>query len=276
MGSGRTTTLDSGIPQTVARQARRRDRLRSMKSRTVPRILTFVAVLTMVAAAVGFVVTLVLNAFVFDEYDAYGEVPIPGSSSLQLPAGDVTVTFHTVLVGGSGSGLPVPPLKYRITGPGGVDAQLTEDYGSTTTVNNDARVRIGYLHLPVAGTYDIALDGTVSAYLNPRLAFGHGSSYGHLPWILAAIFGFGVVDLIIVRIWASRTGRRDLTPPPMQAQPWTPTVVPTQFAQPAATFTPSDEGIRVQTLNTLARLRDSGALTEEEYEAEKKRVLDGL
>jgi hypothetical protein len=53
-------------------------------------------------------------------------------------------------------------------------------------------------------------------------------------------------------------------------------VVPTQFAQPAATFTPSDEGIRVQTLNTLARLRDSGVLTEEEYEAEKKRVLDGL
>jgi hypothetical protein len=157
-------------------------------------------------------------------------------------------------------------LKYRITGPGGVDAQLTEDYGSTTTVNNDARVRIGYLHLPVAGTYDIALDGTVSAYLNPRLAFGHGSSYGHLPWILAAIFGFGLIDLIIVRIWASRTRRRDLAPPPMQAQPWTPTVVPTQF---------SDEGIRVQTLNTLARLRDSGALTEEEYEAEKKRVLDG-
>ena len=83
MGSGRTTTLDSGIPQTVARQARRRDRLRSMKSRTVPRILTFVAVLTIVVAAVGFVVTLILNAFVLDEYDAYGEVPIPGVLSAE-------------------------------------------------------------------------------------------------------------------------------------------------------------------------------------------------
>ena len=104
-----------------------------MKSRTGPRILTIVAVVTMVAAAIGFVLMLVLNAFVFDEYDAYGEVPIPGSSRVALPAGDATVTFHTVLVGGSGSSLPVPPLKYRITGPDGVDAQLTEDYGATTT-----------------------------------------------------------------------------------------------------------------------------------------------
>ena len=44
---------------------------------------------------------------------------------------------------------------------------------------------------------------------------------------------------------------------------------------PPDSFTPSDEGIRVQSLNTLARLRDSGALTQDEYEAEKRRVLDG-
>ncbi len=242
-----------------------------MKSRTAPRILTFVAVLTMVAAAIGFVLVLILNAFVFDEYDAYGEIPIPGSSSLQLPAGDATVTFHTVLIGGSGNGLPVPPLKYRITGPDGVDVQLTEDYGSTTTVNNAARVRIGYLHVPVEGIYDIELDGNVSAYLNPTLAFGHGTSFGSLPWILAAVFGFGVVDLLIARVWAARVRRSgqatpawtvgDDVPPPIQAVP---------------TYTPSDEGIRIQTLNTLARLRDSGALTEDEYEAEKERMLDGL
>ena len=44
-----------------------------------------------VVAVVGFVATLILNAFVLDKYDAYGEVPIPGSGSLQLPAGEVTV-----------------------------------------------------------------------------------------------------------------------------------------------------------------------------------------
>ncbi|TPG37117.1 SHOCT domain-containing protein [Mycolicibacterium hodleri] len=242
-----------------------------MKSLTWPRILTFGAVLTMVAAGIGFVLVLILNAFVFDEYDAYGEVPIPGSSSLQLPAGDATVTFRTVLIGGSGSGLPVPPLKYRITGPGGVDAQLTEDYGTTTTVNNDARVRIGYLHVPVEGTYDVELDGNVSAYLNPMLAFGHGSNYGHLPWIFAAIFGVAAVDLVIVRIWAARVGRSEQVAPTWTAGEYVP---PPVDAVP--TFTSSDDGIRVQTLDTLARLRDSGALTKDEYEAEKKRVLEGF
>ena len=240
-----------------------------MKSSTWPRILTAVAVLTMIATGIAFVVTLILNAFVFDEYDAYGEVSIPGSSSLQLPQGDVTVTFHTVLVGGSGSGLPVPPLKYRMTGPGGVDVQLTEDYGTTTTVNNDARVRIGYLHVPTEGAYDVELDGNVSAYLNPTLAFGHDSDYEKLPWILAAVFGFALVDLIIVRIWAARARRSGQVSPA-----WTGdgNVPPTIQAVP--TYAPSDEAIRVQTLNTLARLRDSGALTQDEYDAEKKRVLD--
>jgi hypothetical protein len=251
-----------------------------------PRILTTVAILTMIAAGIGFIVTLALNAFVFDEYDAYGEVPIPGSSSLQLPAGDVTVTFHTVLIGRSGSGLPVPPLKYRITAPDGVETpELREDYGTTTTVNNDARVRIGYLHVTTKGTYDIKLDGNVSAYLNPTLAFGHGSSYGNLPWILGVIFGIAAVDLVIARVWAARVARRPVYGRPSPNFGAMPTwsvgdaaggspggYVPTQ---PATSYAPSDEGIRVQSLETLARLRDSGALTQDEYEAEKKRVLDG-
>jgi hypothetical protein len=287
MGSGCTNTLDSGIPRTVARKARLRDRLRSMTSRTGPRILTTVAVATIVLSVIGFIVALVVNAFFLDEYDAYGEVPIPGSGSVELPAGDVTVAFHTVLIGGSGSGLPVPPLKYGITGPGGVDAQLSEDYGSTTTVNNDARVRIGYLHVPVGGTYDVELDGNVSAYLNPSLAFGHGSEYWYVVWVFVAVFGFAVVDLIAARIWASRVGRSERAgamPPPGWYQPspdfgaaatWTAgdhvASLPAQ-----ASYVPSGEGIRIEQLNTLARLRDSGALTEAEYTAEKKRVLDGL
>jgi len=252
-----------------------------MSRRTVPRALTIVAVVTMVVSVVGFVVTLILNAFVFDEYDAYGEVPIPGSSSLHLPAGDVTVTFHTVLIGASGSGLPVPPLKYRIVAPGGVDDPvLTEDYGGTTTVNNDARVRIGYLHVPAEGTYDITVDGNVSAFLDPRLAFGHGSSYGQLPWIFAAFFGLAMVDLIIARVWASKVKRSEAMPAYYQPPPAYPSPMysppPATFTQPADPYVPTDQGIRIQQLNTLAQLRDSGALTEAEYESEKKRVLDGL
>ena len=55
-----------------------------------------VPVFTLVASVLGFVAALVLNAFVLDEYDAYGEVTIPGSTNLHLPAGEVTVNFHTM------------------------------------------------------------------------------------------------------------------------------------------------------------------------------------
>lgn len=237
----------------------RRDRLRSMNRRGAPRILTVVAVLTLVASIIGFVATLILNAFVFDEYDAYGEVPIPGSGSVHLPAGDVTVTFRAYVVGGADGGLPVPPLKYEIVAAEGVSTpELTEDYGTTTTVNNDARVRIGYLRVESEGDYDVTLDGSVGAYLSPRLAFGHGSPHGSVPIVFAALFGFAVVDLVIARIWASRV-----------KEP------PTAPYQPPQSFTPSEDGIRIQQIETLARLRDSGALTQKEYESEKRRVLDG-
>lgn len=233
-----------------------------MSRRTAPRVLTVVGVVTMVVAVVGFITSLILNAFVFDEYDAYGEVSIPGSTSLQLPAGDATVTFHTLLIGTTtGSGLPVPPLKYRIVAPEGVvQPRLTEDYGTTTTVNNDARIRIGYLHVETGGTYGIETDGNVSAYLNPTLAFGHGSRYGYLPIVFVGIFGIAAAALVLAWFWAARLKKSE----------------PTWSVQPPGSFTPSDAGIRIQSLNTLARLRDSGALTEAAYETEKKRVLDGL
>jgi hypothetical protein len=38
---------------------------------------------------------------------------------------------------------------------------------------------------------------------------------------------------------------------------------------------PSGDGVKIEQLKTLAALRDSGALTEKEFQAEKRRVLDG-
>ena len=78
------------------------------------------AILTFVISVSGFIATLILNTFVLDEYDAYGEVPIPGSTSLHLPAGEVTVSFHTMVTGSPTSGLPMPELKLSVVPPEGV------------------------------------------------------------------------------------------------------------------------------------------------------------
>jgi len=249
-----------------------------MSPATVPRLLTILAVVTMVVAGIGFVASLILNAFVFDKYNAYGEVPIPGAEQLQLPAGEVIISFHTQIIGStSGGGLPIPDLQMGIDPPAGVpEPVITESIGGTTTVNNDARVRVWVAQVAEDGRYRIRTDGNVGAYLSPRLAFGHGSRWGALPWWCAAVFGLAVVDLIIARIWAAKVRR---APRPVPTGPPPPTFhlgdPPEVSYQPASAYIPTEDGIRIEQLKTLAALRDCGALTDAEFDAEKRRLLGG-
>ena len=120
-----------------------------MNRATAVRVLTVMAVVALLGSLVGFIATMVLNTFVFDEYDAYGEVTIPGSDTVYLPEGEVIITFHTVVIGSGSGGLPVPRMSVAIDPPDGVpDPVLTEDIGGTTTVNNDARVRVWVAQSP--------------------------------------------------------------------------------------------------------------------------------
>lgn len=141
-----------------------------MSRRTGPRIAITSAILTLVIGGVGLIAMLVLNAFVLDEFDAYGEVPVPGSTSLHLPAGEVNVSFHTVVTGSPSSGFPIPELQFSITPPEGVaKPEVVESIGGTTTVNSDVRVQVWVVHIAQEGTYDITADGNVNGYINPQL-----------------------------------------------------------------------------------------------------------
>ncbi|MGO9385395.1 MAG: SHOCT domain-containing protein [Mycobacterium sp.] len=243
------------------------------------------AIVMMVVSVGGFIVALVLNTFFLDKYDAYGEVPIPGSGSLHLPSGEVTVSLHTVVIGSPNGGLPVPPLGLTIAPPDGVaQPVMTENIGSTTTVNNDAHVRVWVAQIPASGTYNITTDGQVNGFINPRLAFGHKSSYGFLVWLFVAMFVVGLIDSILSGRWLARTRRKAVvaanpylqTSVPFDSPTVSPVVPSAAFgAPPAAAQEPSDEGVRLERLKALAALRDSGALTEAEFEAEKRRILEG-
>ncbi|HTM86093.1 MAG TPA: SHOCT domain-containing protein [Mycobacterium sp.] len=230
-----------------------------------PRRLIVVSVVSMVTAFVGFFVMLLLNTLVLDDFDAYGEVPVPGAGSVELPAGEVTISFHVLITGTSGVGLPVPPLRLGIEPPGGVqEPTLTERSGATTTVNNDARVQVWVMQVPEAGVYRISTDGEVQGYINPRLAFGHGSPYSWLLWLFGGMFLLGVGVLVAGLLWSARLNKR--------AQPIA--APDPAFTEPVS-YLPTDQGIRLEQLKTIAALRDSGALTEGEFEAEKRRILGG-
>ena len=168
----------------------------------------------------------------------------------------------------------MPPLGVTITPPEGVaQPVVTESIGSTTTVNNDAHVRVWVAQIPAAGTYNITTDGKVNGYINPQLAFGHKTSYGFLVWAFVAMFVAALVGSILSGLWLSRTRRKAVvaTNPFVHFPPPVPPVSP---VVPTASE-PGDEGVRVERLKTLSALRDSGALTPEEFETEKRRILEG-
>ncbi len=240
--------------------------------RVGPKIFIAAAVVTLLVATVGFIVTMVLNAFFFDDYDAYGEVPIPGSGSVHLPAGEATVSFHTQTVGSpSGGGLPVPSLGLTITPPEGIpQPTVDENWGTTTTVNNDVHIRVWTVQVPAEGTYEISTDGQVNGYINPQLAFGEDSSNFALAWVFGGLFALGLIELTAAIIYAVRSGKR--TSP---AEPAGATLRVGDVHQIRDAYIPTDDGIRIEQLRNLAALRDSGALTEDEFEAEKRRILGG-
>jgi hypothetical protein len=254
-----------------------------MSSRGLAKTSLTVAVVVTVLSVGGFIVALVLNAFFLDKYNAYGEVPIPGTGSVSLPAGEVTISLHTVVIGSpNGGGLPVPPLRVTITAPDGVaQPVLTESIGSTTTVNNDAHVQVWVAQVAAKGTYNITTDGQVNGFIDPRLAFGHKSSYGYLVWVFVATFVVGLVGSVLSGLWLARTRRKVVTPANAYFQapvlspvaPMPPPVPP--MSPPVPAPHPGDEGVRLERLKTLASLRDSGALTEQEFETEKRRILEG-
>ncbi|HEU4362330.1 MAG TPA: SHOCT domain-containing protein [Mycobacterium sp.] len=225
--------------------------------------LVVASALLLVTSVVGVISALLISTFVLDKYNAYGEVPIPGSSRLHLPAGEVTISFHTRIIGStSGLGLPVPQLQLTIVSrTGAAQPEVTEDIGGTTTVNNDARVRVWVARVAQEGDYDITTDGQVSAFISPRLAFGHRSSPGRWIWGFAAVFGVGVLGLAVAAVRAA--GFKKV----VGAEPSDP--------DPTKAYSPTDEGVRLEQLKTIAALRDSGALTDAEYQAEKRRILDG-
>jgi hypothetical protein len=245
-----------------------------MSSRRLAKFSLAAAILLMVGSIIGFVATLTLNAFVMDKFNAYGEVPIPGSGTLHLPAGEATVSFHTVTIGSvSGGGLPVPQLGLKIDPPAGVaDPAVTENYGGTMTVNNDTHRRVWLVQVPAAGDYQITTEGQVNGFINPQLAFGHGGtgSSGSWVWLFAGLFFVGLIGTIAAPIWLARTRS---APSPL----WQPMAEPSPspVAIPAPAGQPTDEGVKIEQLKTLAALRDSGALTDKEFEDEKRRILDG-
>jgi hypothetical protein len=171
----------------------------------------------LVVSVVGVVASFLMDFFI-DDYNVYGEVPIPGSERLHLPAGDVVVSFHAEMPGANKGErtdeMPIPQnLEMVITAPSGAaQPSVTEQLGGTTAVNGDAHRPVKVAHIPVAGDYTIttnggplnySLDGRVSPFISPRLSFGRDSPFEFLPWLFG---GLCVLSMVAISATAARRG----------------------------------------------------------------------
>jgi hypothetical protein len=145
-----------------------------------------------VVSVVGIFASAMMDAF-NDDYKAYGEVPIPGTRTLHLPAGDVVVSFHANMAGlnhDASPPMPIPQnLELVITAPSGAaQPSVTEKLGGTNAGDNEAHRQVKVAHIPVAGDYTITTNGGVSPSVSPRLSFGHDNYFEFLMWLCVGLF----------------------------------------------------------------------------------------
>jgi hypothetical protein len=228
-----------------------------MNGRSVSKILAILLGIFAVVSIGGLIITAIVGV-TGDKYGSYGEVSVPGSGEVHLPAGEVMISFH--VSGYGGRGLTLPKLSFDITPPPGVpDPTVIEDFGPTVSVNDDAHRRVWFMRVPVEADYRVITDGQVGGFVDPRLAFGRTAAVDGPLWLFAAL-SIVSVDLGIAAWWFGRRSRQSPAGEPHAADD---------------AYTPSDEGVRLEQLKTISALRDSGALTEKEFQAEKRRILEG-
>ena len=172
-----------------------------MNGGSASRIVTIVVSVLAAISVGGLIVTAVLG-ITGEKYGNYGEVPIPGSGIVRLPAGEVIVSFN--ISDHQGSGMRVPPLTMDITPPDGVsDPSVSEDLGDMVSVGDTAHRRVWFMKVATEGDYRVIADGPVADFVDPHLSFGQSLAVDGPLWFFVALSVISV-DLAIAMWWFRR------------------------------------------------------------------------
>jgi hypothetical protein len=155
------------------------------------------------AAFAGFalVVLGVLPPLVLE--DTYGDVAVPGSTTLHLPSGEVDVTLQSVAPTDEPS---VPPLSMRTSGRDGVPRpEVVESPRTTSLIAGDKRVRVWVVRIAQEGDYRVDIDGEVYGPYKPTLTFGHIMRNQTLLSLLATD---ATISWVFLSAWAASCSPR--------------------------------------------------------------------
>jgi hypothetical protein len=166
--------------------------------RTGYRLAVGVGVITVIVAVVLFVAELAGSS---RDADAYGQVPVPGRESVNLPAGEVIIFYGERGPGSGDAALTVPRnLQLRVRTASGQLLLGSTPYVFAQFDDGDyVRKAIAKLRVPEAGDYEAVSPTTAAGASGPVISFGHEGSkdYGYVLFVLAgggllaAVLGIG-------------------------------------------------------------------------------------
>jgi hypothetical protein len=164
-----------------------------------------------VAIAVGLIANIVvgLTGGSWTDSYKYGEVPVPGSAALRLPAGSLDISLRE-LTGGS---LRIPPslwvsLSSSERVPIATRRAVGEEFGPTSKSSTLSYRRIWKVRIPREDVYRVAAGGA-----NDQA--GYALVFGHAPLAIGGrIWEYtGLAALAALLVWlAIRAGRLWLRP----------------------------------------------------------------
>jgi hypothetical protein len=171
--------------------------------RTGYRLAIAVAGTTIVAAVVLLIVEAVGAT---RDASAYGEVPVPGRESVNLPAGEVIIFYGERIGRFEHSPLAVPSsLRLRVRTTNGQSLLGSTPYEFNQFSDGDyVRRSIAKLKVPEAGAYEAVSSPGIPGAAEPVISFGRNGTrdFGYVLFVLAG-------GLLLAAILGLLTALRD-------------------------------------------------------------------
>jgi len=223
-------------------------------------------------------------AFVFvfaiggaDDADKYGRIELPGKGEVELPKGRVALYYEERVELNENESLDVPD-GLRVVARREVTVRSEKVLNNAVNLDNRSLREFAKLEIPQAGRYRVSARSASPGSNRPAVTFGKGQLEGlgkgavGAGGILAAGLLVALVSLLL--------GRRGYTPPPASIPvapvPGTlPSRAPAPVPAPAGPAPVASGTDPVETqLRELERLHAAGALSDDDYAARRKQVID--
>ena len=233
----------------------------------------FVAIIGTAAATALFIVSMVAGA---GEADEYGRVKLPGKGTVELPEGKVALYYEERVTLNENESLDLPD-GLRVV------ARREETVKSEKAIQNAVNLQgrslreWGKLEIPQAGEYRVTVRSSSPGSNRPAITFGKSQleGLGKTALLCGAIEGGGLLLALILLLLGRRgyEGERSSFPVPATAPLPSPPPPRAPVARPAMPPATTGDPVEVQ-LRELERQHKAGALSDEDYAARRRQVLD--